>query len=70
MPVRTIGSSSELLEIISDPPSGSEELLMQVLQIWMYFSHGYLGESILYVNPLFYLDAGFTYIDRWDYTFS
>ncbi|XP_059305368.1 uncharacterized protein LOC132056978 [Lycium ferocissimum] len=32
MLVRTIGSSSELLEIISDPPSGSEKLLMQVLQ--------------------------------------
>lgn len=29
--VRTIGSSSELLEIISDPPSGSESLLTQVL---------------------------------------
>ncbi|XP_038693339.1 symplekin isoform X2 [Tripterygium wilfordii] len=29
--VRTIGSSSVLLEIISDPPSGSENLLMQVL---------------------------------------
>lgn len=29
--VRTMGSSSELLEIISDPPSGSENLLMQVL---------------------------------------
>lgn len=29
--VRTIGSSSELLEIISDPPGGSESLLMQVL---------------------------------------
>lgn len=32
MLVRTIGSSSELLEIISDPPNGSEKLLMQVLQ--------------------------------------
>ncbi|XP_065852529.1 uncharacterized protein [Euphorbia lathyris] len=30
--VRTMGSSSELLEIISDPPSGSENLLIQVLQ--------------------------------------
>uniref|UniRef100_A0A5B7B7R4 Symplekin n=1 Tax=Davidia involucrata TaxID=16924 RepID=A0A5B7B7R4_DAVIN len=29
--VRTIGSSSELLEIISDPPTGSKNLLMQVL---------------------------------------
>lgn len=29
--VRTMGSSSGLLEIISDPPSGSESLLMQVL---------------------------------------
>ncbi|KAK2656710.1 hypothetical protein Ddye_009762 [Dipteronia dyeriana] len=29
--IRTMGSSSELLEIISDPPSGSENLLMQVL---------------------------------------
>ncbi|KAK1562008.1 hypothetical protein Q3G72_004851 [Acer saccharum] len=29
--VRTMGSSLELLEIISDPPSGSENLLMQVL---------------------------------------
>ncbi|XP_042456319.1 uncharacterized protein LOC122040899 isoform X1 [Zingiber officinale] len=29
--VRTIGSSSELLRIISDPPVGSENLLMQVL---------------------------------------
>ncbi|KAG5550558.1 hypothetical protein RHGRI_015500 [Rhododendron griersonianum] len=29
--VRTIGSSSELLETISDPPTGSEHLLMQVL---------------------------------------
>ncbi|CAN4106127.1 unnamed protein product [Withania somnifera] len=32
MLVRTIGSSPELLEIIADPPSGSEKLLMQVLQ--------------------------------------
>ncbi|XP_031126551.1 uncharacterized protein LOC116028853 isoform X2 [Ipomoea triloba] len=32
MLVRTIGSSSELLEIISDPPNGSEELLIQVLR--------------------------------------
>uniref|UniRef100_A0A6N2K7K1 Symplekin C-terminal domain-containing protein n=1 Tax=Salix viminalis TaxID=40686 RepID=A0A6N2K7K1_SALVM len=30
--VRTMGSSSDLLEIISDPPTGSENLLMQVLQ--------------------------------------
>ncbi|CAK7343924.1 unnamed protein product [Dovyalis caffra] len=30
--VRTMGSSSDLLDIISDPPSGSENLLMQVLQ--------------------------------------
>ncbi|KAK3019013.1 hypothetical protein RJ639_003621 [Escallonia herrerae] len=30
--VRTIGSSSQLLEIISDPPTGSGDLLMQVLQ--------------------------------------
>lgn len=30
--VRTMGSSSDLLEIISDPPIGSENLLMQVLQ--------------------------------------
>ncbi|KAF2306386.1 hypothetical protein GH714_017289 [Hevea brasiliensis] len=30
--VRTMGSSSELLEILSDPPIGSENLLMQVLQ--------------------------------------
>ncbi|XP_010423951.1 PREDICTED: uncharacterized protein LOC104708990 [Camelina sativa] len=30
--VRTMGSSSELLKIIADPPSGSENLLMQVLQ--------------------------------------
>ncbi|XP_047333774.1 uncharacterized protein LOC124937540 isoform X2 [Impatiens glandulifera] len=30
--VRTMGLSSELLEIISDPPSGSEKLLIQVLQ--------------------------------------
>ncbi|XP_023635948.1 symplekin isoform X2 [Capsella rubella] len=30
--VRTMGSSSELLKIIGDPPSGSENLLMQVLQ--------------------------------------
>ncbi|KAI3732335.1 hypothetical protein L1987_63539 [Smallanthus sonchifolius] len=30
--VRTIGSSSQLLEIISDPPGGSEDLLMQVVQ--------------------------------------
>ncbi|XP_057458504.1 uncharacterized protein LOC130749200 isoform X2 [Lotus japonicus] len=29
--VRTMGSSSDLLEIISDPPNGSENLLMQVL---------------------------------------
>ncbi|XP_022745644.1 symplekin isoform X4 [Durio zibethinus] len=29
--VRTMGSSSDLLEIISDPPSGSKNLLMQVL---------------------------------------
>ncbi|CAH9061330.1 unnamed protein product [Cuscuta europaea] len=33
MLVRTIGSSPVLLEIISDPPSGSEELLIQVLRI-------------------------------------
>jgi hypothetical protein len=32
--VRTIGSSSvELLQVISDPPQGSENLLMQVLHI-------------------------------------
>jgi symplekin len=30
--VRTMGSSSQLLEIISDPPKGSETLLVQVLQ--------------------------------------
>ncbi|XP_024981253.1 uncharacterized protein LOC112517999 isoform X2 [Cynara cardunculus var. scolymus] len=30
--VRTIGSSSQLLEIISDPPAGGENLLMQVVQ--------------------------------------
>ncbi|KAK8576784.1 hypothetical protein V6N13_015215 [Hibiscus sabdariffa] len=30
--VRTMGLSSDLLEIISDPPTGSENLLMQVLQ--------------------------------------
>ncbi|KAE8719448.1 PHD finger family protein [Hibiscus syriacus] len=30
--VRTMGLSSDLLEIISDPPSGSENLLVQVLQ--------------------------------------
>ncbi|XP_043816322.1 uncharacterized protein LOC110622332 isoform X2 [Manihot esculenta] len=30
--VRTMGSSSELLEILSDPPVGSENLLTQVLQ--------------------------------------
>ncbi|CAL1399353.1 unnamed protein product [Linum trigynum] len=30
--VRTMGSSSELLGIISDPPEGSEKLLTQVLQ--------------------------------------
>ncbi|MED6121281.1 hypothetical protein PIB30_116716 [Stylosanthes scabra] len=30
--VRTMGSSPDLLEIISDPPIGSESLLMQVLQ--------------------------------------
>lgn len=29
--VRTMGSSSGLLEIISEPPSGSESLLVQVL---------------------------------------
>lgn len=31
MLVRTIGSSSELLDIISDPHNGSEKLLIQVL---------------------------------------
>ncbi|XP_022151495.1 uncharacterized protein LOC111019424 [Momordica charantia] len=31
--VRTMGSSSDLLEIITDPPSGSENLVMQVLHI-------------------------------------
>ncbi|KAF9596937.1 hypothetical protein IFM89_014516 [Coptis chinensis] len=31
--VRTIGTSSELLAIISDPPTGSESLLIQVLNI-------------------------------------
>uniref|UniRef100_A0A1J3J2M7 Symplekin n=1 Tax=Noccaea caerulescens TaxID=107243 RepID=A0A1J3J2M7_NOCCA len=30
--VRTIGSSSELLKIIADPPSGSENLIIKVLQ--------------------------------------
>ncbi|XP_076914378.1 uncharacterized protein LOC143573367 isoform X1 [Bidens hawaiensis] len=30
--VRTIGASSQLLEIIADPPAGSENLLMQVVQ--------------------------------------
>lgn len=28
--VRTIGTSSQLLEIISDPPTGSVNLLLQV----------------------------------------
>lgn len=28
--VRTIGSSSDLLDIISDPPTGSEGLVIQV----------------------------------------
>ncbi|RAL39263.1 hypothetical protein DM860_002796 [Cuscuta australis] len=32
MLVRTIGSSPELLQILSDPPSGSEALLIQVLR--------------------------------------
>ncbi|KAG1339102.1 putative symplekin [Cocos nucifera] len=32
--VRTIGSSPELLGIISDPPTGSESLLMQILPIF------------------------------------
>nr|XP_011466471.1 PREDICTED: uncharacterized protein LOC101312467 [Fragaria vesca subsp. vesca] len=31
--VRTMGSSRDLLDIISDPPAGSENLLMQVLHI-------------------------------------
>ncbi|XP_038881528.1 uncharacterized protein LOC120073030 isoform X2 [Benincasa hispida] len=31
--VRTMGSSSDLLEILTDPPSGSENLVMQVLHI-------------------------------------
>ncbi|KAK1437129.1 hypothetical protein QVD17_02914 [Tagetes erecta] len=30
--VRTIGASSQLLDIIADPPAGSENLLMQVVQ--------------------------------------
>ncbi|KVH94873.1 Armadillo-like helical [Cynara cardunculus var. scolymus] len=35
--VRTIGSSSQLLEIISDPPAGGENLLMQLLRIFPRF---------------------------------
>jgi len=34
--VRTMGSSSDLLEIISDPPNGSENLLMQVYCLTLY----------------------------------
>lgn len=34
--VRTIGASSHLLEIIADPPAGSENLLMQVLYAFIY----------------------------------
>ncbi|KAL7095344.1 hypothetical protein ACP275_10G018300 [Erythranthe tilingii] len=30
--VRTIGSSRDLLDIVSDPPAGSEELIIQVVQ--------------------------------------
>lgn len=35
--VRTIGSSTDLLDIISDPPTGSEGLILQVL-FFIYFS--------------------------------
>ncbi|GAB2281262.1 hypothetical protein Dimus_015866 [Dionaea muscipula] len=31
--IRTIGASSSLLEIVSDPPDGSHDLLMQVLHL-------------------------------------
>lgn len=34
--VRTIGTSSQLLEIISDPPPGSVNLFMQVCSITFY----------------------------------
>ncbi|KAL7095340.1 hypothetical protein ACP275_10G018000 [Erythranthe tilingii] len=30
--VRTIGSSRDLLDVVSDPPAGSEELIIQVVQ--------------------------------------
>lgn len=36
--VRTIGSSPYLLDIISDPPIGSEGLLMQVLPMYMFLA--------------------------------
>ena len=36
--VRTMGSSSDLLEIISDPPDGSQNLLMQVYTATHYFA--------------------------------
>lgn len=35
--VRTIGTSSQLLEIISDPPTGSVNLLMQVCSVIYYW---------------------------------
>lgn len=31
--VRTMGSSPELLEIVADPPAGSEDLLKQVMRV-------------------------------------
>lgn len=39
--VRTMGPSSDLLKIISDPPMGSEDLLMQVAIIILEFSSYY-----------------------------
>ncbi|KAF5737239.1 hypothetical protein HS088_TW13G00118 [Tripterygium wilfordii] len=51
--VRTMGSSSILLEIISDPPSGSENLLMQDVEILIPVLPFLLRDQVLLVFPLF-----------------
>ena len=67
--VRTIGPLAELLEIISDPPTGSKNLLIQV---FFFSSISYLlfVNEIRIDNQLFDLSMAFADIDRWDSSFS
>lgn len=66
--VRTIGSSSDLLDIISDPPTGSEGLVIQVLffmyllLFWKYMCLIMIAHAIAF--------AGSAYTDRWNSSIS